>query len=386
MDKAQALGKAHVPGWADGSGAYSLDTIGCFLVCEAALPDLLTALAAVSKVPASSPLVACDYGAADGGTSLPLWHRVTDEVAATRDLHLFYEDQPTNDWKSVFAHADGRLTLPVLPGCAMLATPPLVALAARPRVFVAAVGTTFHRQCLPTSSLHLGFSATAMHWLSRKPCDLPALHHTLCTPGCAGAAAFTQQAAADWEGTLLARAAELAPGGRLVIIMLAVDERGQCLGNTSASGGPRSAMYAALHAAWRSLVADGRVSEEEAHRATFINYYRTQAQLAAPFAPGGAVAAAGLRLLDSRMHVTRCPFHQAWLAAGGDAAAHGAAFVKTVRTWSESTFLTALDEGRTDRRAVVDELYSRYAAAAAAAPADHGMDYVHAYLNIEREA
>lgn len=77
MDKAQALGKAHVPGWTDGSGAYSLDTIGCFLVCEAALPDLLAALAAaLGQAPAGCPLVACDYGAADGGTSLPLWHKV----------------------------------------------------------------------------------------------------------------------------------------------------------------------------------------------------------------------------------------------------------------------------------------------------------------------
>jgi hypothetical protein len=385
MDK--ALGKAHVPGWADGSGAYSLDTLGCFLVCEAALPDLLAALAAaLAKAPPGCPLVACDFGAADGGTSLPLWHRVADVVPEPRQLHLFYEDQPTNDWKSVFAHADGRLVLPTLPGCALLATPPAVALADRPRVFVAAVGTTFHRQCLPTHSLHLGFSATAMHWLSRKPCDLPALHHTLCAPDCAAAAAFALQAARDWEATLLARAAELAPGGRLVIIMLAVDHLGQCLGNTSASGGPSSAMYAALHAAWLSLVADGRVSPAEAGRATFINFYRTQEQLAAPFAAGGAAAAAGLRLVDSRLHVTRCPFRQAWLAKGGDAAAHGAAFVRTVRTWSESTFLTALDEHRTDRKAVVDELYSRYAAAAAAAPADHGMDYVHCYLNCERAA
>jgi hypothetical protein len=49
-----------------------------------------------------------------------------------------------------------------------------------------------------------------------------------------------------------------------------------------------------------------------------------------------------------------------------------------------STFLTALDEHRSDRKAVVDELFSRYAAAVADAPEDHGMDYVHSYLTVEK--
>ena len=330
-------------------------------------------------------MVACDFGAADGGTSLPLWHAVADALPSTRELHLFYEDQATNDWKSVFAHADGRLALPSLPGCAMLSKPPSIALASRPNVFLAAVGTSFHRQCLPSRCLHLGFSSTAFHWLLRKPCDLPSLHHTQSPAGCPHAAAFARQAAVDWDATLVARAAELAPGGRLVIVVFVVDAAGQCLGDTSSSGGPSVAMYAALQMAWRGLVADGMITPDEAGRATFINYYRTQDELAAPFAPGGAAAAAGLRLLDSRVRVTRCPFRAAWLARPSDATAHAAAFVKTVRTWSESTFSTALDaaRGAAEKRGIVDELFTRYAAAVAASPADHGMDYVHSYLNVE---
>jgi len=388
MDSA-AFGKAHVPGWEEGSGAYSLDTLGCFLVCEKALPDLLAALpSALAAVPVDRALVACDFGAADGGTSLPLWHSVADAVPEPRELHLLYEDQANNDWKSVFAHVDGRILLPMIPGCAMLSAPPLVPLSERPRVFVAAVGVSFHRQCLPSGSLHLGFSATAMHWLSRKPCDLPALHHTLCPRGCPSAEAFTIQGAHDWDRTLVARAKELAPGGRLIIAVFVVDDMGQCLGNTSASGGPSVAMYAALHASWLSLIDDGRITSEEAGRATFINYYRTPAQLAAPFAPGGAAERAGLRLLSSRIEVTPCVFRANWIANGGDATDYAKIFVKTVRTWSESTFSTALDatRGGIERKEIVNELYSRYAAVVAAAPADHGMDYVHSYLSIERVA
>ena len=58
----------------------------------------------------------------------------------------------------------------------------------------------------------LGFSSTALHWLSEKPCDITgALHHTMITaPEEAGI--FKEQAERDWETILLKRAAELTPG------------------------------------------------------------------------------------------------------------------------------------------------------------------------------
>lgn len=37
-----------------------------------------------------------------------------------------------------------------------------------------------------------------------------------------------------------------------------------------------------------------------------------------------------------------------------------------------------------EKRALVDELFDRYAAAVAKAPGDHGMDYVHAFMVIEK--
>ena len=70
-----------------------------------------------------------------------------------------------------------------------------------------------------------------MHWLSRKPCDIPDHVHAV---GATGAVleAFQQQAADDWQAILLRRAAELAPGGRLVLVNFGVDEEGRYLGNT----------------------------------------------------------------------------------------------------------------------------------------------------------
>ncbi len=35
-------------------------------------------------------------------------------------------------------------------------------------VYVSAVGTSFYSQCVPSNSVHLGFSASAFHWLSER--------------------------------------------------------------------------------------------------------------------------------------------------------------------------------------------------------------------------
>ena len=82
-------------------------------------------------------------------------------------------------------------------------------------MYVIACGTSFYRECLPPSSVQLGFSATAMHWLSKKPCDITgALHHSMITD-LEEKEKFRKQAVEDWETILLCRAKELAPGNIL---------------------------------------------------------------------------------------------------------------------------------------------------------------------------
>ena len=47
----------------------------------------------------------------------------------------------------------------------------------------------------------------------------------------------------------------------------------------------------------------------------------------------------------------------------------------------------ALSENRSEeeRNGIVDELFARYAERVAESPADHGMDYVHAYMVIKKD-
>lgn len=89
----------HVPLGPAGEGLYSLATVGCFDVMAKCQPLVLEALpVALSAALAQPgrPLSVCDFGAADGGTSLPMWHAF---VAAARrsqpdiDISIAFEDQ-----------------------------------------------------------------------------------------------------------------------------------------------------------------------------------------------------------------------------------------------------------------------------------------------------
>lgn len=88
----------HVPLGPAGEGLYSLATVGCFDVMSKCQPLVLAALPAAlaAAVAQRRPLSVCDFGAADGGTSLPMWHSF---VSAARRSHpdveisMAFEDQ-----------------------------------------------------------------------------------------------------------------------------------------------------------------------------------------------------------------------------------------------------------------------------------------------------
>lgn len=373
-----AFGKVHVPYGADGSGTYTIATLGCFNVIQEAAPIVLNALGKI-ELPAGTALRVVDYGTADGGTSMPLMHEIIKAVRdkdGRKQIEITYEDQPNNDFKSLFFYTQGISPLPI----------PCKSLKEYSGVFVTASGTGFFNQCVPNETAHLGVCFTAMHWLSRKPCNIKNyIHMTGHLDGRVTAeekAAFAAQAAADFEQILLSRAAELVPGGQLVIVNFAVSDANHWLGHTDVG----ACMYTTMDKHWRAMRDEGRITPAEYEDTTFINYYRDEAEMCAPFKEGSAVHRAGLRLVSHSFKTVRCPFRAKWLAEKGDAAAHAKWFVPTTRTWSNSTFRSALADSRSDaeKDALVDEMFSRYERDVASAPENFHMDYVHSYLAIEK--
>ena len=167
----------HEPLGEDGDGLYSKATKGCFDVIANASDLVLDAVAAAPAPAAGAPFALADFGTADGGTSMPLMGRaisaIRERLGDDTEVLVQYEDQPFNEWKSLFNYTQGTQRLPGVP----------VYTEEHSNVFVTASGTSFYEQCYPTASVQVGMSFTAMHWLSKLPCDLQAtLHSTQAEP------------------------------------------------------------------------------------------------------------------------------------------------------------------------------------------------------------
>src|SRR5262249_19198447 len=136
-----------------GGGYYSLATIGAKDVIDGATPLVLDAIARIPD--AEGPFWFADMGTADGGTSRDLVGAVIEAVRRRwlgREIAVLHTDQPRNDFNALVARVHAR---PAQEGVHFLQS-----------------ATSFYRQILPAGQLALGFSATAMHWLSVKPCEI----------------------------------------------------------------------------------------------------------------------------------------------------------------------------------------------------------------------
>ena len=352
-----------------GDGYYSTHCSSQGLVIDRALPLILQALDALDPASSGTLFAIADFGAADGGTSIGLLRTLLSELRARapdRPITLTHTDLPYNDFSALF-----RLVHGLLPGREH------EGLRDFRGVFSFASGTSFHHQIFPDATLSLGFSASAMHWLSRLPATLEDHVHAVTASG-AVRDAFAAQAAADWETILLHRARELVPGGQLVFANFCIDEAGRYSGAT----GERN-LFQTLARLWRALHEDGTITSDELHRATFVQYYRTIAEFRSPFDdPASAVSRAGLVLEHCSSVLT--PLEQ--FTEGQDAAAYARICVSSLRAFSESTFLDALEPGRpqTERQAIIDRFYAAYEADIAAAPKAYRREAVHCFMRVSK--
>ncbi len=356
-----------------GEGYYSERTAGARNVINDAGAMVLNAL---RDLPPASTLRFADYGAADGGTSQQMWDMVIRncrDAGDERQIEMMYTDLASNDFSTLFRIMQG------MQGDATYAYQNHFK-----NVFVHACGTGFHEQLLTNASLHLGFSATAMHYVSVKPMEIPNHVHAACAD-IDSKTAFAKQAAVDWQNILLARAAELVPGGRFICLNFGIDSEGRYLGNT---GGKH--MFDHFHKFWKALYEKESITKSEYEGATFVQYYRTMEEFCAPFAdPNSDVSRAGLVLKSKSTKLTKCPYEAAFHDAGEEMSNREYAenLIPTMRSWSETVFKTAL-KGREsyEINKIVNDFYQAYSDEIAASPEGHAMDYVHIILDIEKTA
>lgn len=352
-----------------GGGHYSLATIGAKHVIDAATPMVLEAIDSLPRESIERGFVLSDMGTADAGTSLSMVDRAIEAVRArvSAPVTIVYSDQPRNDFNALIANVHGL-------------GPFETYLDRHEDVFPLVSGTTFYKQIVPADSLHVGFSATAMHWLSDKVCNIS--NHVQAV-GAEGEqlAAFQAQARRDWQQILLHRARELKSGGKLVLINFARDEQGRYLGNT---GGVN--MFDTFNEIWVSFLEQQRITREEYENMTLPQYYNTVEEFSAPLTDAGdPVYQAGLRLEHIDTRIVRCPFAEAF-EQHGDSARFAEEYIPTIRTWNESIYFNGLsaDRAEAERRQIIEDYYASYAERVRSNPEGHGMDYVHAYMVISK--
>jgi len=354
-----------------GGGLYSLATVGAKHVIDAATPMVLDAIAGLPQQSIEQGLTLSDMGTADAGTSLSM---IASAIGAVRErsarapVSIIYSDQPRNDFNALIANVYGLGPFDSY-------------LEQYDNVFPLVSGTTFYKQIVPAGTLDIGFSATAMHWMSQKICNIS--NHVQAV-GAEGEELerFRAQAHKDWRQILLHRATELKPGGKLVLINFGCDEQGRYLGNT---GGVN--MFDTFNQIWQSFLQQGRIERQEYENMTLPQYYNTVEEFSAPLVdPGDAVYQAGLRLEHIETRVVKCPFAEAF-AEHGDAARFAEEYIPTIRTWNESIYFSGLSEQRPleERRQIIEDYYATYRDMVRDNPAGHGMDYVHAYMVISKQ-
>ena len=353
-----------------GGGYYSKNTQGAKHVIDQAGLHVLENLQRKLLPGAERCFSVVDYGAADGGTSLDLITNIVSlvrERSQEQEISITYTDLPHNDFSAllrmIHAEESGKTYA-----------------SKHSNIYVVCSGTSFYRQVVPTGTVDVGFSATAMHWLSSLPCSITDHIHAVGAFGNEWQM-YCDCALRDWEEILMNRARELVPSGVLVLANFCIDENGHYLGNTGDVN-----MFDTFNFLWREMVDNGMITEKEYQATAFPQFYKTIDQFREPFDDSSSeVRTAGLTLDMIYTGTLKCPY-RAEFNRVGDAVAFADAYVPTLRSWSETVFKRALNQSRPgeEQQQIVDYLYNSYNQLVRQEPHRHSMDYVHTYMVVTK--
>jgi hypothetical protein len=262
----------------EGHGAYNRSSRVQAAGSSPAMALLDKAARQVALSASPEPVVIADYGSSEGHNSLaPVNVAIgilRERIGRERAISVVHTDLPGNDFGALFQ---------------TLASDPDSYLHGDPAVFPCAVGRSFYEQILPSSSVTLGWSSWAVQWLSRVPALIPDQVQVAYSQDAGVRSAFYQQAAHDWRCFVVHRADELQPGGRLVVLSMALDDRGEF------GYGP---CVVAIYGAVLDLVDEGFITKEEARRMVIPTVGRSRQDFMAPFAEIGSFAGLTLEEID----------------------------------------------------------------------------------------
>ncbi|HEY8215903.1 MAG TPA: SAM-dependent methyltransferase [Acidimicrobiia bacterium] len=297
------------------------------------IPLLERAVAAVPAAVAHLPVIVADLGAAGGRNELGPMNVVIEGLRARGfdgPVVVVHTDIPGNDFTALFEN---------------IAQNPETYLRA-PDVYAFAAGRSFYERIFPGASVAVGWSAIAVHWLSSVPAPIP--EHVYCAFAEGDARdALARRSEADWAAFLGARAAELIPGGQIVVVGGAASDDG-----TSGA----EALMDALNVAVREAVASGRLAAAEYERMTIPTWNRSLADFTAPFSSQGVASRAGLTLEEHSLEELPDQY-LAQLHVSGDAGAFADAVTAFLRAFTQPSLFAGIDRPPDEVAAIEDAVY-----------------------------
>ncbi|MFN7150022.1 MAG: hypothetical protein ACK4V6_11135 [Microthrixaceae bacterium] len=293
-----------------------------------------------------------DYGCSQGQNSLiPMGVAVTAlRERGAGSLTVVHTDLPDNDFSAVFE---------------VLAVDPASYLRSHADTYALVAGRSFYEQVVAPDSVSLGWSSITTHWLSRVPMDLSNHVAAQSSDDDGVRRAFSVQAAQDWAAFLDARAAELSPGGRLVMVEPCAHPEGT-LGSEP--------MLDLMDQVLVELVGSGRVGADAAAAATLPMWLRTPEEYAAPVDDHPYLELRDLQVLEAIPSPLWTQYER-----DGDAAAYASASVASMRAWSESMLAAGIPDP-----AVLDEFYDRCRQLGTADPQRLHLQAFHVVMDIGR--
>lgn len=342
-----------------GEGFYDRHSSPQWAAIEAVVPWLKSAIGAWDLPDSDLPIVVIDYACSEGRNSIAMIDQIIPALRrrSSRPIQVFHSDLPTNNFNKLFVN---------LTSIERESTP-------SDGVYSAAVAGSMFDQLMPPKSVTIATTFNAIGFLDRRP-DVELPDYILPMgprhprPGVDVApeaqSAYATQAAVDLVRFYRARAAELVPGGKLLVASFGVNEQYRCC----------DGIYDLLNDALLDLREAGKLSQEAYRRIVFPIYFRSKEELIAPALGQNSPLAGCFRIdLVESMEV---PDVLAKRRDGaGNQATYAEAFTSFIRAFSEPIIESSF-VGETDMQSAIEQVYDRVRARMIANRADHDFHYI----------
>jgi hypothetical protein len=325
-----------------GEGFYDRNSSPQWASIEAVLPWLKTAVSQMSLPDSGAPVTLIDYACSEGRNSIAMVEQIIPLLRqrTTRPIQVFHSDLPTNNFNKLFVNlASGDRAFSSGDG-----------------VYSAAVAGSMFDQLMPPQSVTIAMTFNAIGFLDHRP-DVELPDYILPMgprhprPGVDvspdARAAYKAQAADDLVRFYRARAAELVPGGKLLVASFGVNERYRC----------SDGIYDLLNDALLDVREAGRLSRVAYGRIVFPIYFRSKEELVAPVAGEGSPCSGCFQVdrVDS-MEVPDVLGKQ--VGGTGDPITYAEEFTGFVRAFSEPILQSSL-ASQPDAHSVIEDVYQR---------------------------